>query len=167
MPQPQQGRSTHAHRCFPRFSRVLSCTHHVHHELHSAAAQSSNAHSFREARTSVACDGSIATDIGGRQVPQQQQGRSIHTLTAACHASAVCSAAPSTCFLSCTARLHSLATLTASERRSQASHAMAQSQLTIGGAVHAAVVTGSLSHGRSPLPLTLQPWAQLQSARPF
>ena len=46
--------------------------------------------------------------------------------------SRVGSAAPSTCILSCTARLHRLSTLTAPQTVSQASHAMAQLQLTIG-----------------------------------
>ena len=70
------------------------------------------------------------TSEGASQVPQLQQACS-HALTAASHASAVCSAAVSTCILRCTARLHRLSTLSASERREQASHAMTQSQLII------------------------------------
>ena len=101
--------------CLSRFSRALSCSQHVYAELHNAAALSLDAHRLREALASVACDGSIATDIGGRQVPQPQACS--HALTAASHASVVCSAAVSTCILSCTARLHCLCTLTASERR--------------------------------------------------
>ena len=53
------------HRCLPCLSRVLSCTQHVHSELHSAAAPSLDALSLREALASVACNGSITTDIGG------------------------------------------------------------------------------------------------------
>ena len=126
---------SHAHRCLPRFRRVLSCSQHLLPELHSAAALSLDAHGLREALASVACDGSIATDIGGRQVPLSQGSHDCgsHALTAASHTLVVCSAAVSTCILSCTARLHRLLTLTASEKRSQASHAMAQSQLINGG----------------------------------
>ena len=57
MPQPQQARSRVRAPCgrLPRFSRVLSCTHHVHSELHSAAAPSLDALNPSEALTSVAC----------------------------------------------------------------------------------------------------------------
>jgi hypothetical protein len=41
---------------------VLSCSQHVYSELHSAFAQSTNAHSLREVLSSIAHSGSIATD---------------------------------------------------------------------------------------------------------
>ena len=85
MPQPQQAQLTaHAHRCFPRFSRVLSCTQHGRRELHSAAAQSSNAHSFTERRSqaSHAMAQTIATDHRRAKVPQPHGSRlTAHTLT--------------------------------------------------------------------------------------
>ena len=58
------GLQSRAHRCLPRMSRVLSCSQHVHSEPHSAAAPSLDALSLRQVLTSVARDGSIATDIG-------------------------------------------------------------------------------------------------------
>jgi hypothetical protein len=45
---------SHAHRCLPRFSRMLSCCQHDQVELHTTAAPSLRALSLREALTSVA-----------------------------------------------------------------------------------------------------------------
>ena len=166
MPQPQRRLAASAHRCSTHFSRVLSCAQHVLAELHSVAAQSSNAHSVREALTSVACDGSTATDhIGGRASATAAAG----TLPRA-HRCLPCFSR----VLSRSQHVHhelhntaapSLPTLTASEsRRSQASHAMAQSQLTIGAP---SATAAQARNTRSPLLSTLLPRAQLQPARPL
>ena len=56
------GSLVRAHRCLPRFSRVISCIQHAHHELHTAASPSLDTHSLSEALTSVACDGPIVAD---------------------------------------------------------------------------------------------------------
>ena len=171
-PQPQQAHSTRSPLPpQPRFSRVLSCTQHVLPELHSSTAQSSNTNSLREALTKAphAMAQSQLTIRGPVCHSRSQARRRQHALTAGSHAScsAAQSAAPSTASMSCTARLHSLATLTASERRSQASHAMAQQQLTIaeGASATATAAAGTLSPC-SPLPPTLQPRAQLHPPRP-
>lgn len=46
----------HTHRCLPRFSHMLSCTHDAHRELHTVAAPSLHAFSLRQALKSVACE---------------------------------------------------------------------------------------------------------------
>ena len=162
-----EGLQSRAHRCLPRFSRVLRCSQHVYSELHSSAAPSLDAHSLRDVLKSVACDGSIATDIGGRQV-QAAAGMQSHThrclprfsraLSCSQH---VYSELHSTAAPSLDA--HSLSEALTSAA-CEGTDGSCQSQLINGGA--ACHSRNWLAGTRSPLPPTLQPRVQQHPAHP-
>ena len=121
--------SQHRHIGTHSPSRVLSCCQHVYSELHIAVALSLDAHSLREAlarkRRMRWLKSQLTSEADNPSAPSQACSQTRSPLPPS-HASAACSAAASTSILSCTPRLHRLSTLSASERRSQASHAMAQ-----------------------------------------